>query len=40
MANAKMMDGETAIVTCPVDVWFSGSRTFNAALDFGGRTIE
>jgi hypothetical protein len=39
MPNAKMMDGTTAIVTWPVDVWFSGSRTFKATLDFGGRPI-
>ena len=37
MANAKMVDDTTAIVTWPVDVWFNGSRTFQAALDFGGR---
>jgi hypothetical protein len=40
MPNAKMIDDKTAIVTWPVDVWFSGSRTFQAALDFGGRKIE
>jgi hypothetical protein len=34
-----MMDGTTAIVTWPVDVWFTGSRTFKATLDFGGRPI-
>jgi hypothetical protein len=39
MANAKMTDDATAIVTWPVDVWFGGSRTFQAALDFGGRAI-
>ena len=39
MANAKMVDDTTAIVTWPVDVWFNGSRTFEAALDFGGRPI-
>ena len=38
MANAKI-DGNTALVTWPVDVWFNGSRTFNAVLDFGGRQI-
>ena len=27
-------------LTWPVDVWFSGSRTFEATLDFGGRAIE
>ncbi|CAN5828138.1 M1 family metallopeptidase [soil metagenome] len=39
MANAKMVDATTAIVTWPVDVWFNGSRTFDARLDFGGRAI-
>jgi hypothetical protein len=39
MANAKMIDPATAIVTWPADVWFAGSRTFNAVLDFGGRAI-
>ncbi|HVZ76714.1 MAG TPA: M1 family metallopeptidase, partial [Gemmatimonadaceae bacterium] len=40
MANARMVDSVTAIVTYPVDVWFSGSRTYTAMLDFGGRKIE
>jgi hypothetical protein len=40
MANGRMSDSVTAIVTWPVDVWFSGSRTFTATLDFGGRKIE
>jgi Peptidase family M1 domain len=39
MANARMVDATTAVVTWPVDVWFLGSRTFPAPLDFGGRTI-
>jgi hypothetical protein len=39
MANAKMIDPTTAIVTWPVDVWFNGSRTFDATLEFGGRLI-
>lgn len=39
MANSKMVDSVNAIVTYPVDVWFAGSRTFNATLDFGGRAI-
>jgi hypothetical protein len=39
MANAKMVDDTTALVTWPVDVWFNGSRTFQATLDFGGRPI-
>lgn len=32
-------DANTAIVTYPVDVWFSGARTFTANLDFAGRRI-
>jgi Peptidase family M1 domain len=40
MANAKMLDETTAIVTYPVDVWFIGNRTFQATLDFGGRAVE
>ena len=40
MANAKMVDSVTAIVTYPVDVWFGGSRTFRADLMFGPREIE
>jgi hypothetical protein len=40
MANSKMIDANTAVVTYPVDVWFDGSRTFRATLDFGGRAIE
>jgi hypothetical protein len=39
MPNAKRVDEATAIVTWPVDVWFGGSRTFDAVLDFGGRAI-
>ena len=39
-ANARDEGRTTAIVTYPVDVWFAGSRTFDAELDFGGRTIE
>ena len=40
MKNATMADSATAIVTYPVSVWFNGSRTFNATLDFGARKIE
>ncbi len=40
MSNAEIVDDVTAIVTWPVDVWFAGSRTFEAVLDFGGRSIE
>jgi len=32
----KIVDERTALVTWPVDVWFSGSRTFRAELDFAG----
>ncbi|MEO7275466.1 MAG: M1 family metallopeptidase, partial [Vicinamibacterales bacterium] len=35
IANAKLVDDKTAVVTYPVDVWFNGSRTFKATLDFG-----
>lgn len=38
-SNARALDPTTAIVTYPVDVWFSGKRTFDAVLDFGGREI-
>ncbi len=40
MPNSVMADSATAIVTYPVDVWFGGSRTFDAALSFGGRPIQ
>jgi hypothetical protein len=40
MRNARMVDSVTAVVTYPVDVWFTGNRTFQADLDFGGRAIE
>lgn len=40
MDNAEMIDATTAIVTWPVEVWFDGSRTFEAVLDFGGRGVE
>jgi hypothetical protein len=39
MPNATL-DGNSALVTWPVDVWFGGSRTFEAVLDFGGRDIQ
>jgi hypothetical protein len=39
MPNSTMQNATSAIVTYPVDVWFAGSRTFVANLDFGGRTI-
>jgi len=40
MANAKMMEDGSALVTWPVDVWFGGSKTFDAELTFGARRIE
>ena len=40
MPNSQMVDANTAIVTYPVEVWFPGSRTFNASLNFGGRAIN
>ncbi len=40
MKNARLVDDSTAVVTWPVDVWFAGSRTFQARLDFGPRKIE
>lgn len=40
MRNAVMTDSVTAVVTWPVDVWFGGSKTFNAVLEFGARPIE
>jgi hypothetical protein len=40
MPNAKMLDKNTALVTWPADVWFTGSRTFQAELNFGARKIK
>jgi hypothetical protein len=40
MANSTMENATSAIVTYPVSVWWNGSRTFVANLDFGGRKIE
>ena len=40
MPNSTMTDSVTAIVTYPVDVWFGGSRTFQAELRFGARKID
>jgi hypothetical protein len=34
-----MEGATTAVVSYPVDVWFGGSKTFTAALDFGVRKI-
>ena len=38
MSNS-VVTGDTAIVTYPVDVWFTGSKTFDAVLDLGARKI-
>ena len=40
LPNSVLTDSVTAVVTYPVDVWFTGSRTFTADLAFGGRPIE
>ena len=40
MSNAVMQDSVTAIVTFPVEVWFSGRRTYDAVLLFGKRPID
>jgi hypothetical protein len=40
MRNSTKIDDRTYDVTWPVDVWFSGNRTYNAVLDFGPRKIE
>jgi hypothetical protein len=40
MPNAKMLDSNVAEVTWPADVWWNGSRTFEAVLDFGLRKIK
>ena len=40
MSNAVMTDATTALVTFPVDVWFSGRKSYDAVLTFGARAIE
>lgn len=40
VANATMIDENTAEVTWPASVWFNGNRTFNAVMDFGPRKIK
>ena len=37
--STRWIDANTAIVTFPVDVWFTGSRSYVAALDFPNRAI-
>ena len=36
----EMKDADTLVATWPVDVWFSGARTFKATVDTGGRKVE
>ncbi len=38
-ANAVRVGTNTYELRWPVDIWFSGSRTFRAVLDFGGRGV-
>ena len=38
--NARVEGPNAAIVTWPASVWFNGSKTFVAGLDFGGRAIR
>ena len=40
MRNAVKVDERTYDVTFPVDVWFSGNRTYDAVLSFGARKID
>jgi hypothetical protein len=40
LPNAKMLDANTALITWPVSVWFGGSRTFDAEMNFGKRKIK
>jgi hypothetical protein len=40
MSNSQVLDENTVIVTWPVDVWWEGSRTFDAVLDLGSRKIK
>lgn len=40
LPNAKMIDATTAEVTWPASVWFNGSRTYNAVMNFGKRKIK
>ena len=39
MANA-VIEGNVAILTWPVEVWFKGSRSFVATLDLGSRRVR
>jgi hypothetical protein len=39
MPNATVVDSGAVVVTWPVEVWFAGSKTFDATIDLGGRAI-
>jgi hypothetical protein len=38
-ANATRVDATTVTYTWPVDVWFPGSRTFDAVIGTGGASV-
>ncbi len=38
--TVRMVDPNTAVITWPVDVWFGGSRSFDAMFETGGRAVE
>ena len=38
--RVRYTDGTSTVNQWPVDVWFSGSRTFQAIVDSAGRTIQ
>lgn len=40
MSNAKMIYENTVEISWPVSVWFDGSRTFDAKMNFGDRKIK
>jgi hypothetical protein len=40
MSNAVMQDSVTAVVTLPVETWFSGRKSVEIAMAFGARPIE
>jgi hypothetical protein len=39
-STVRTVDPQTAVLTWPVDVWFNGSRTFDAVIQTGGRAIQ
>ena len=40
MSNAERIDAHTIVVTYPVEVWFGGSKTFEAELPFSSSNLE